>query len=55
LRQRLGELPKDRAIVAYCRGPYCLLAVDAVALLQQEGYSAVHLREGVAEWAVTSK
>ncbi|MBI5007425.1 MAG: metalloregulator ArsR/SmtB family transcription factor [Nitrosomonadales bacterium] len=52
LRQRLGELPKDRAIVAYCRGPYCLLAVDAVALLQQEGYSAVHLREGVAEWAV---
>ncbi|MDO8988627.1 MAG: metalloregulator ArsR/SmtB family transcription factor [Sideroxyarcus sp.] len=55
LRQRLGELPKDRAIVAYCRGPYCLLAVDAVALLQQEGYSAIHLREGVAEWAVTSK
>ena len=55
LRQRLGELPKDRAIVAYCRGPYCLLAVDAVALLQQEGYSAVHLREGVAEWAVTGK
>lgn len=52
LRQRLGELPKDRTIVAYCRGPYCLLAVDAVALLQQEGYSAVHLREGVAEWAV---
>ena len=55
LRQRLGELPKDRAIVAYCRGPYCLLAVDAVALLQQEGYSAVQLREGVAEWAVTRK
>jgi len=55
LRQRLGELPKDRAIVAYCRGPYCLLAVDAVALLQQEGYSAVHLREGVAEWAVNGK
>jgi rhodanese-related sulfurtransferase len=55
LRQRLGELPQDRAIVAYCRGPYCLLAADAVALLQQEGYSAVHLREGVAEWAVTAK
>lgn len=52
LRQRLGELPRNRAIVAYCRGPYCLLAVDAVALLRQEGYSAVHLREGVAEWAV---
>ena len=51
LRQRLGELPKDRAIVAYCRGPYCLMAADAVALLRGEGYSAVHLRAGVAEWA----
>ncbi len=52
LRQRLGELPRDRAIVAYCRGPYCLMAVDAVALLKKEGYSAIHLRDGVAEWAV---
>lgn len=52
LRQRMGELPKDRSIVAYCRGPYCLMAADAVALLKQEGYSAFHLREGVAEWAV---
>jgi rhodanese-related sulfurtransferase len=51
LRQRLGELPHDRAIVAYCRGPYCLMAADAVELLRQEGFSAVHLREGVAEWA----
>jgi rhodanese-related sulfurtransferase len=55
LRQRLAELPKDRSIVAYCRGPYCLMAVDAVALLKQEGYSAIHLREGVAEWAVGSR
>jgi len=54
LRQRLAELPKDRSIVAYCRGPYCLLAVDAVTLLKQEGYSAIHLREGVAEWALAS-
>ncbi len=53
LRQRLSELPKDRSIVAYCRGPYCLMAADAVALLQLEGYSAVHLREGVAEWAIS--
>jgi len=52
LRQRLAELPRDRSIVAYCRGPYCLMAVDAVALLKQEGYSAIHLRDGVAEWAV---
>ena len=52
LRQRLAELPKDRSIVAYCRGPYCLMAVDAVTLLKQEGYTAIHLRDGVAEWAL---
>lgn len=55
LRQRLAELPKDRSIVAYCRGPYCLMAVDAVALLKKEGYTARHLRDGVAEWAASSK
>ena len=55
LRKRLAELPKDRAIVAYCRGPYCLMAVDAVELLKNEGYSAIHLRDGVAEWAAASK
>lgn len=55
LRQRLGELPKDRSIVAYCRGPYCLMAKDAVELLKKEGYSAIHLREGVAEWASAGK
>jgi len=55
LRQRLAELPKDRSIVAYCRGPYCLMAIDAVLLLNKEGYSAIHLRDGVAEWAVASK
>ncbi|MDD2915947.1 MAG: metalloregulator ArsR/SmtB family transcription factor [Gallionella sp.] len=53
LRQRLAELPKDRSIVAYCRGPYCLMAKDAVELLRKEGYLALHLREGVAEWAST--
>ena len=52
LRQRLDELPQDRPIVAYCRGPYCLMAPDAVALLQSEGFTAMHLRAGVAEWAV---
>ena len=52
LRQRLNELPKDRSIVAYCRGPYCLMAVDAVELLKREGYSAIHLRDGVAEWGL---
>ncbi|MDO8312636.1 MAG: metalloregulator ArsR/SmtB family transcription factor [Sideroxyarcus sp.] len=55
LRQRLAELPKDRSIVAYCRGPYCLMAKDAVELLKHEGYTAIHLRDGVAEWAFASR
>lgn len=55
LRQRLSELPKDRSIVAYCRGPYCLMAKDAVELLRQKGYAAIHLRDGVAEWAAISQ
>lgn len=55
LRHRLDELPKDRIIVAYCRGPYCLTAPDAVTLLKAEGYSAIHLRDGVAEWAVEAR
>lgn len=54
LSQRLAELPKDRTIVAYCRGPYCLFAKDAVELLRQAGYRAQHLREGVAEWGSTA-
>ncbi len=52
LRQRLDELPKDRPVVAYCRGPYCLMAPDAVAMLKQEGFKALQLRDGVAEWAM---
>ena len=55
LRQRLAELPKDRSIVAYCRGPYCLMAKDAVDLLKQEGYTAIHLRDGVAEWGLLGR
>lgn len=52
LRQRLDELPRDRSIIAYCRGPYCLMAADAVELLKLEGYTAIHLRDGVAEWGL---
>jgi len=50
LEKRLGGLPKDREIVAYCRGPYCVLAPDAVKLLRARGYHAVALDDGVAEW-----
>ncbi len=55
LKNRLDELPKDRPIVAYCRGPFCLMAPDAVALLKDEGYSAHLLRDGVAEWAAVQR
>jgi rhodanese-related sulfurtransferase/DNA-binding transcriptional ArsR family regulator len=50
LRQRLSELPPDLPVVAYCRGPYCLMARQAVELLRAEGRSARHLSDGVAEW-----
>jgi rhodanese-related sulfurtransferase len=50
LRRRLAELPADREIVAYCRGPYCAFAHEAVALLRQEGFSARRLEAGLPEW-----
>ncbi len=50
LLNRLAELPQDTPVVAYCRGPFCLMAKDAVDLLRQHGYSAHHLTDGVAEW-----
>lgn len=50
LKKRLAELPKDVPVVAYCRGPFCLMAKDAVELLRKKGYRAFHLTDGVAEW-----
>lgn len=50
LKKRLSELPKDVPVVAYCRGPFCLMAKDAVELLRKRGYQAFHLTDGVAEW-----
>jgi len=50
LKKRLKQLPKDKPVVAYCRGPFCLMAQDAVALLQKQGFRAQHLEDGVAEW-----
>ena len=52
LKLRLAELPQDKMIVAYCRGPYCLMARDAVELLKQRGFEARHLPEGVVEWGL---
>jgi rhodanese-related sulfurtransferase len=50
LRRRLAELPQDREIVAYCRGPYCAFAHEAVELLRQEGFLARRLEDGLPEW-----
>lgn len=50
LKKRLAELPKDTPLVAYCRGPFCLMAKNAVELLRKRGYQAFHLSDGVAEW-----
>jgi rhodanese-related sulfurtransferase/DNA-binding transcriptional ArsR family regulator len=50
LRRRLSELPKRRTIVAYCRGPYCIFAVDAVKLLRARGFNALRMDEGILEW-----
>jgi ArsR family transcriptional regulator len=43
-------LPKDLEIVAYCRGPYCVLAVQAVEMLRNKGFNATRLEEGVQDW-----
>jgi len=43
-------VPLDKEIVAYCRGPYCVFADEAVALLRACGYRARRLEEGVADW-----
>lgn len=51
LKRRLAELPKDKEIVAYCRGPFCLMSNEAVALLKKRGYRARKISDGVAEWS----
>ena len=53
LESRLAELPKDRPVVAYCRGPFCLMSADAVRLLRDRGIDALQMREGVVEWCIS--
>ena len=50
LGKRLGELQKRRDVVAYCRGPYCVMALDAVDLLRRKGFRAHRMEHGVPEW-----
>ncbi|MGI5817738.1 MAG: ArsR/SmtB family transcription factor [Armatimonadota bacterium] len=50
LKRRLGELPRDRPIVAYCRGPYCAMAAEAVRTLRDAGFDVMRLEESVPDW-----
>jgi rhodanese-related sulfurtransferase len=50
LKRRLREMPRDHAIVAYCRGAYCVLSYEAVAELRKRGFKAFRLEEGYPEW-----
>jgi rhodanese-related sulfurtransferase len=50
LERALRSIPKDQEVVAYCRGPYCVMAIEAVALLEAAGYRALRLEDGIAEW-----
>jgi rhodanese-related sulfurtransferase/DNA-binding HxlR family transcriptional regulator len=50
LAQRLSELPRKREIIAYCRGPYCVLSFEAVAELRSRGFKVRRLKQGFPEW-----
>jgi rhodanese-related sulfurtransferase/DNA-binding transcriptional ArsR family regulator len=50
LEKRLDALPKRKEIIAYCRGPYCLMSFEAVARLRKKGFRARRLEEGFPEW-----
>jgi len=50
LTKRMGDLPKRKEIVAYCRGPYCVMAAEAVTLLRKRGFRARRIDEGVSDW-----
>jgi rhodanese-related sulfurtransferase len=50
LERRLKDLTEDEEIVAYCRGPHCVLAFDAIAKLRQYGFKAQRLEDGYPEW-----
>jgi rhodanese-related sulfurtransferase len=50
LKQQLKQIPRDREVVAYCRGPWCVLAYEAVARLRKAGISARRLEHGLPEW-----
>lgn len=50
LEKRLADLPADKEIVAYCRGPFCLMSDEAVRMLRAQGFTAHKIKDGVGEW-----
>ncbi|CAN0455180.1 unnamed protein product, partial [Phaeothamnion confervicola] len=50
LERRMAELPKRKVVVAYRRGPYCLMSYDAVQLLRQKGLKERRFKDGMPEW-----
>ncbi|OYD52367.1 ArsR family transcriptional regulator [Thauera propionica] len=50
LEKRLAELPSGKEVVAYCRGPFCVMSDEAVALLRERGFTAHKITDGVTEW-----
>lgn len=55
LKRRLKQLPKGKPVVAYCRGPFCLMSADAVKFLRDAGYEAYQWRQGAADWMAAEK
>ena len=55
LERRLAELPANREIVAYCRGPQCVLSFEAVALLRNKGYRVRRREDGFPEWKMAGR
>jgi rhodanese-related sulfurtransferase len=55
LEGRLGELPKRREVIAYCRGPYCVYSVEAVELLREHGYRARRTDDGLPDWRAAGR
>jgi rhodanese-related sulfurtransferase/DNA-binding transcriptional ArsR family regulator len=50
LTRRLRLIPRNREVIAYCRGPYCVLAFEAVAILRERGFTVRRLEDGYPEW-----
>ena len=50
LKNHLAKFSRSKEIIAYCRGPYCVLSFEAVALLREKGFKVRRLEDGMPEW-----